>query len=362
MPYFIKDNYGGGAEVQAYLTAKNISKFFEVYYLTSNPLKKQKFEIIENIKVIRELRNTSIYAIFDFPKVIYYILKLKPDYIYLRMNYPFLLPVGIISKITKSKTLWFSTEDITIDYFYNLKNFFKYLKNYKKFHKIPFLFLNYLIYDICFSIGLYLMNERIVQNKIQKEKLKKKFFLDSKVIYSIIEFENENFEKSKEPLILWVSHFGQRKRPELFIEIAKKLPEYKFIMIGSDSPNYPKEKILNDKPKNLEYLGKLPLEEVNNYFKKSWIFINTSQKEREGFPNTFLQAFKYKVVIVSIEVDPDNILEKYKIGFLARNIENAVKIIKELVENESLRNEITERAYNYVLKNHSINNIMDLFK
>jgi hypothetical protein len=25
MPYFIKDNFGGGAEVQAYLTAKNLT-------------------------------------------------------------------------------------------------------------------------------------------------------------------------------------------------------------------------------------------------------------------------------------------------------------------------------------------------
>jgi hypothetical protein len=53
MPYFIKDNFGGGAEVQAYLTAKNLTNLFDVYYLTSNPLKKEKFEVFENIKIFR---------------------------------------------------------------------------------------------------------------------------------------------------------------------------------------------------------------------------------------------------------------------------------------------------------------------
>ncbi|MEO0143805.1 MAG: glycosyltransferase family 4 protein [candidate division WOR-3 bacterium] len=361
MPYFIKDDFGGGAEVQAYLTAKNLSKFFDVYYITSNPLNKEKFEIIENIKVFRILKNTSIYAIFDFPKVIYYLFKIKPHFIYLRMNYPFLLPVGIFSKFINSRTLWFSTEDITIDYFFHIKSFFKYLKGYKKFYKVPFLFLNYLLYDICFCLGIYLMDKRIVQNKLQQKKLKEKFKLESDIIYSIIEIENEVFEKPREPLIIWVSHLSERKRPELFIEIAKKLPEYKFIMIGSDSPNYPKERILNNKPNNLEYLGKLTIDETNNYFRKAWILVNTSFKEREGFPNTFLQAFKYRAVVVSISVDPDDILKNYKIGFLVGDLENAIKVIKEIIENEKLREEITQRAYNYLINNHSVNNVLAIF-
>lgn len=360
MPYFIKDNFGGGAEVQAYLTAKNLTNLFKVYYLTSNPLKKEKFEIFENIRIFRILRNTSIFAILDFPKVIYYILKIKPDIIYLRMNYPFLLPVGLISKILRIKTFWFSTEDITIDWFYNTKNFFKALKNYKKIYKIPILFINYLLYDICFSLGIYLMDKRIVQNKFQKEKLKKLFHLNSEIIYSIIEIKDELIEKDKEPLILWVSHLSEKKQPLLFLEIAKKMPNYKFIMIGSDSPNFPKEIILNNKPNNLEYLGKLSIEETENYFKKAWIFINTSKKE--GFPNTFLQAFKYKVVVVSLNVDPDDILKNYKIGFLTENLESAIGIIEKLIKDENLRNEITQRAYQYLLKNHSVENVLSLFK
>ncbi|MCS7245939.1 MAG: glycosyltransferase family 4 protein [candidate division WOR-3 bacterium] len=360
MPYFIKDNYGGGAEVQAYLTAKSISKLYEVYYITSNPLKKNNYEIFESMVIMRVLKNTSIYAIFDFPKIVYYLFKLKPDIVYLRVNYPFLLPVGIVSKIIKSKTIWFSTEDITIDRFYHTKNFFKYLRNYKKFYKVPILFLNYLLYDICFSLGIYLMDKRIVQNGIQKAKLKKIFNLDSEIVYSIIEVSEESFEKSKEPIVLWVSHFGQRKRPELFLKIARRLPNYKFIIIGKDSPNFPKEEVLKDKPDNLIYLGGLSLEETNEYFKKSWIFVNTS--DREGFPNTFLQAFKYKSVVVSLEVDPDNILTNNKIGFVVGNIDNAIEIIEKLVKDEELRNDITNRAYEYLLKHHSINNILEFFK
>ncbi len=153
--------------------------------------------------------------------------------------------------------------------------------------------------------------------------------------------------------------FFRKKKPELFVEIAKKLPNYKFIMIGSDSPNYPKEKILNIKPNNLEYIGKLSLEETNEYFKKAWILISISK--REGFPNTFLQAFKYKTVVVSLEVDPDDILKNYKIGFLVNDVENAVKVIKQIIENENLRIEIVNRAYNYLIENHKVDNVLRLF-
>ncbi|MEO0202284.1 MAG: glycosyltransferase family 4 protein [candidate division WOR-3 bacterium] len=359
MPYFIKDNFGGGAEVQAYLSAKNLSKFFDVYYITSNPLNKQKFEICDNIKVFRILKNTSIYGILDFPKLIYYLFKIKPDFVYLRMNYPFLLPIGVFSKFIKSKTFWFSTEDITIDYFYHTKNFFQYLRKYRSFHKIPFLLINNILYDVCFCIGIYLMDKRIVQNKLQQRKLKDKFKLNSEIVYSIIEIEDEIVEKSKEPLIIWVSHLSIRKRPDLFIQIAKSLPKYKFVMIGSDSKNYPKERILMNKSDNLDYLGKLSLDETNNFFKKAWILVNTSP--REGFPNTFLQAFKYRTLVISLYVDPDDILKNYKIGFLVGNLENAVETIREVIENENLRKEITERAYKYLIENHSIKNILNLF-
>jgi hypothetical protein len=41
---------------------------------------------------------------------------------------------------------------------------------------------------------------------------------------------------------------------------------------------------------NLEYVGPVSLEEVNVWLARSSIFVNTSLP-RQGFPNTFIQAW-----------------------------------------------------------------------
>ena len=64
-----------------------------------------------------------------------------------------------------------------------------------------------------------------------------------------------------------------------------------------------------EKLPNVTFLGTVPPIEMEGWFKKKKLFMNTSI--REGFPNTFLQAWMNRVPVVSLNIDPDGIIEKY---------------------------------------------------
>ena len=70
------------------------------------------------------------------------------------------------------------------------------------------------------------------------------------------------------------------------------------------------------------YLLSLDNTKVNQLFEKSHILVHTGFVE--GFPNTFIQAWMRKMVVLSLQIDPDNVLTSKKIGFLGKNFDNFV--------------------------------------
>jgi glycosyltransferase involved in cell wall biosynthesis len=94
---------------------------------------------------------------------------------------------------------------------------------------------------------------------------------------------------------------------------------------------------------NLEYVGQLSLEEVNVWLARSSIFVNTSLP-REGFPNTFIQAWLRSVPVVSLNFDPDDINTTQDIGFLSKTSDNLERDVRVLVSSEQTRLEMGARA------------------
>lgn len=360
MPYFIQDGRGGGAEVQAYLKAKYASKWgYDVYYLTSNPGGKPIEENVENVKVIRKLKMP--FPIRNTWRIFEEILRIKPDIVYTRMNWPALLPIGLASKIVGAKTLWFATEAVGLDKFSNLKRFWKAALTYDKPKwKLPVLFLNAFTEDLFFLAGIRLMNQHFVQNIEQKIKIERLYSINARIFKSIHSIPPlEDISKSKEPLIIWVGNFSENKRPELFLKISSLLPRYKFVMAGNIRKGY--EWIVNSAPDNLFLTGKVPFEKSESLFRDAWIYVNTSLKE--GFPNTFIQAWKYRTLVVSAEVDPDNLLSERGLGILTGSSpEKIAEVIEDAVKNMSKYEGILDRARKYVEANHNPENWRELLQ
>ncbi|MDH4240386.1 MAG: glycosyltransferase family 4 protein [Phycisphaerae bacterium] len=115
--------------------------------------------------------------------------------------------------------------------------------------------------------------------------------------------------------ILWVGRSATVKRPELFLELAKQLPQMQFTMICQRADNerqYDKLVTAAKKIKNLEFIPRISFHKIHEYFQRAKVFVNTSNYE--GFPNTFIQACKSATAILSLNVNPDSFLDKHNCG------------------------------------------------
>lgn len=137
-------------------------------------------------------------------------------------------------------------------------------------------------------------------------------------------------EKPKQ-YITFVANFRTFKRPEWVLEIAKNNPQLKFKMIGQ---NYHDkglaESIENFAASipNVELTGPLPLAEVENILDETLILINSSLAE--GFPNTYLQAFRRGIPVLTT-FDPGLEIETHKLGKVVSTIDEMNDCIKRMV-------------------------------
>lgn len=118
--------------------------------------------------------------------------------------------------------------------------------------------------------------------------------------------------------ILWVARSLPIKRPDLFLELAKELPQQSFVMIcpeGVGDDRYGQLVAEAEKTKNLTFYKQVPFQEIDRYFEKAAVFVCTS--DAEGFPNTFVQSSKAAAAILSLNVNPDNFLTTNNCGYCA---------------------------------------------
>lgn len=135
-------------------------------------------------------------------------------------------------------------------------------------------------------------------------KLKK----DSKIEYFPNPIEKtENFETSlKKEKVIFLGRLVAVKRPWIYFEIAKQMPEYEFYVCGQGKEIDDIIEKYKD-IKNLKFMGHVSGELKKKLLKEVKILVNTSI--HEAIPVSFLEAIFYGIKIVSCQ-NPDNITEE----------------------------------------------------
>lgn len=157
--------------------------------------------------------------------------------------------------------------------------------------------------------------------------------------------------------ILWVGRCEDWKRPEVFMTLAQQYPEESFVMISPASNNqtaYYKtlQNMLAHAPSNLRHVSYVPFAEIDRYFQEAKLFVNTSTYE--GFPNTFVQAMKNRTPILSLSVNPDNMLNANECGVCAGgDIPTFEAQLKELLHNPARLTTLGQNGYTYSTRTHS---------
>ncbi len=213
----------------------------------------------------------------------------------------------------------------------------------------------------------------IAQSKEQQTGFFNNYGIDAFLVRSIckklqplsIRNSKPNVKYSKTD-VLWAGNSMPKKRYEVVIELAMKMPEVQFVLAMNKGDDIRFKQARNEAEAlpNLQFLGQVSPIEMEGWFQQTKIFLNTSTQE--GFPNTFLQAWMNGVPVVSLNIDPDNVIEKNRLGYVVQKNESlkdhsdfknlaqeTVGYVETLLNDEEIRQEMGERAVLYVNKNHS---------
>lgn len=125
----------------------------------------------------------------------------------------------------------------------------------------------------------------------------------------------------KSNTVLWGHRFTSEKRPELAIEIAKTMPDFKFLFCGNMPTDEHLAKIKD--LENSEYLG--VRENLSSLFEKSSVFLSTSEQESYGY--SVAEAIRSGLPVVSTPTGIAKDLADAKVeGTVAINWAKAIRL------------------------------------
>ncbi len=157
--------------------------------------------------------------------------------------------------------------------------------------------------------------------------------------------------------VLWVARCEKWKRPEIFLDIVAANQDVSFLMIC------PKQKHaevyfyeIKERAKffsNLIFIDFVPFRNIQAYFDKAKVFVNTS--DFEGFTYTLIQSGLARTPVVYLNVNPDEVITKNRLGYVAGgDKEEMSDQIRILLDDEKDWSEKSENIFEYANKNHDI--------
>lgn len=271
-----------------------------------------------------------------FYRVVHRLITERPDLVVEFYASPQVFLLGVLKKICRQRFVFFSGSDIDVNGGY------RYMTN----------FLFYMLY----AWGLKQADQVVCQTRDQAHALKRTYGIEGVTVLSPY-VDITPAQPCEKKTVLWVGRAAEYKRPDLFIRLARDIPEEKFLMICNPSPHGRQMQDMIDREghglKNLEVVEAVPFDRIRTIYAGAKLLINTS--DFEGFPNTFIEAALEKTPVVSLNVDPNAMLSKYGCGVFCRHsYRKMVDEVKNLSGNDVLRRTMGENAAGYARQNHDL--------
>ena len=209
-----------------------------------------------------------------------------------------------------------------------------------------------------YEFGLKRADAIFAQSAKQRDLLNHYYGIDSVCIDMVVEPPTSHHEK-RDIDILWVNNLRDFKRPDLGLELARRLSQRRIVMIGGKCKGhealYQEIESQAKEISNLDFLGFVPYHDVNNYYSRAKVFVNTS--DSEGFPNSFLQAWIRGVPVVSF-FDPDDVITSQTLGIRPTDLQGMVDAVQDLLLNEKGRRQMGENGRRFVHAKYAPENVV----
>jgi len=157
-------------------------------------------------------------------------------------------------------------------------------------------------------------------------------------------FSSKKKNKNNNKTVLCITNLNFRKKLKAMQDFAPAI---------KDTPNL---KVIAPGRYHTELLKKLPalgfVRNIEREYQKAAVFCYFSYLD--GCPNVILEAWASKVPVVVNSCDwSRELIEHGETGFLVKSPTEARLTIDMLLQNNQLANEISEKAYKYLIENHT---------
>ncbi|HZZ91037.1 MAG TPA: glycosyltransferase family 4 protein [Usitatibacter sp.] len=215
-----------------------------------------------------------------------------------------------------------------------------------------------------FQWGLKRVDRVIAQNAVQADQLREHYGIEGPVIQSCYA-PPAGARNDPKGYVLWVASVRPSKRVDLMLEIARRLPQHRFVIIGGPDPDrksqeyFASVKAIAAQMPNVEMTGFIPFHEAEHYFNGARAFVNTSRYE--GFPNTFMQAWARGIPAVGF-VDTGSKRDGVPVYDVVSEVNEATWRLDRLMSDDAAWERASRTVRAHFQDCHSVDAVIDRYE
>jgi glycosyltransferase involved in cell wall biosynthesis len=155
------------------------------------------------------------------------------------------------------------------------------------------------------------------------------------------------------PFVAWVAQLKDYKHPEAFVELARRCRDLPvdFLMVGGLAHERFAWITRGDgTPPSFHYLGQMSPRQVNGFLAASELMVHTC--EPEGFGNNFIQAWQQARPTLSLQFDPEGIIERERLGSVPGTLDGLEADLRRLLADPGHRAAMGARALRHASANY----------
>lgn len=201
-----------------------------------------------------------------------------------------------------------------------------------------------------YAYGLQRAQAVLCQNQQQRSDLRLHYGIEAAPIRSLSDEPEEVLPLQQRDIpVLWVNNIREIKRPDLAVDLGTRLPEVAVHVVGGELPQHRDSyrallQAAQAQP-NVHLHGRVPYHDVGALYDRARVFVNTS--DTEGFPNSFLMAWRRGVPVVSF-LDPDRLIEQHGLGRKVSSPAEMAAAVAHLLSDDAAWQRLSERCRAYM--------------
>lgn len=154
----------------------------------------------------------------------------------------------------------------------------------------------------------------------------------------------------KRRYFLWVGRLDEdQKCPHYYLDLAERVRSERFLLIGPNGQDVEYNNQIRRRANELDNVvdkGSIEPDDIHDFYRDAIALINTSAYE--GFPNTFLEAWRYHTPVLSLSVDPNRFINPEIGGHANDNFETLVNLSKSVADDFEARQLLGKPAGEFV--------------